>query len=102
MSSPNPPDPLSRALSDWRVHPRANPDFRPTVWQRVQSSESVTWETHGRAHLARWSVVAGLAIAVAGWAGHAAARSQLEANRERMVVSYLGELDPRVLAKLRP
>jgi hypothetical protein len=28
------------------------------------------------------------------------ARAKLEAERERMVVSYLTELDPRVLAKL--
>jgi hypothetical protein len=30
------------------------------------------------------------------------ARAKLDSSREQMVVSYLGNLDPRVMAKLRP
>ena len=53
-----------------------------------------------RDRLAGWAVGAAMAVAVAGLAGNAMARAKLEAERERMVVSYLSELDPRVLAKL--
>jgi hypothetical protein len=102
MSPTDPRDSLSETLAAWRVKPRSLPSFRPAVWQRIQVRAGETWTGYMRAHLAGWSAVALVAVGVAGWTGHAAAQLKLESSREQMVVSYLGELDPRVMAKLRP
>jgi hypothetical protein len=101
MSTPHPNDRLARALATWRVSPPADPNFRPAVWNKIKAPSAGTWSAYVRTHLAGWSVVAGLAIAVGGWTGHVVAQAKLEASREQMAVSYLSELDPRVLAKLR-
>ena len=95
-------DPLSRALAAWRVNPKADPNFRPAVWQRIRKRARETWSGYVRAHLLSWSVAAGVAVVAAGWTGHTMAQAKLEAGREQMVVSYLGDLDPRVMAKVRP
>jgi hypothetical protein len=98
---PSAPDPsLSRTLADWRVIPQADPNFRPTVWQRIHERTCETWAAYLRSHLVGWSVAASLAVATAAWTGHTVAQSRLEQSREKMVVSYLVELDPRVMAKL--
>lgn len=102
MNSPDPNDSLSEALASWRVQPKADPNFRPAVWQRLREKTRDTWGTYVRAHLAAWAVVAVITVGAAGWAGASAGRSRLEDQREAMVVSYLVELDPRVQAKLRP
>ena len=102
MSPTDPRDSLSETLTAWRVKPVSNSNFRPAVWQRIQPRAGDTWTGYIRAHLAGWSAVALVAVGVAGWTGHAAAQSKLKSSREQMVVSYLGELDPRVMAKLRP
>jgi hypothetical protein len=101
----NPSDPnhsLARILANWHVNPTADPNFRPAVWQRIQQRTRETWATYVRGHLTRWAVVSALAVAVAGWTGHAVAQAKLDASRDRMVVSYLVDLDPRVLAKMHP
>jgi hypothetical protein len=102
MSPTNPRDSLSQTLTSWRIKPPSDPNFRPAIWARIQRRAGDTWTGYLRAHLAGWSAVALVAVGVAGWTGHAAAQAKLESNREQMVVSYLGELDPRVMAKLRP
>lgn len=102
MNTPNPNDPLSRTLAEWRVTPPADPNFRPAVWQRIARINRDTWAAYLRAHFAGWAAAAALAVVAAGWAGQAAAQAKLAADRERMVVSYLGAIDPRVIAKLRP
>lgn len=91
---------LSRTLADWQVTPRANPNFRPAVWERIRAQTRDTWGSYVRSHLVGWSVGASLAMAMAAWAGHSVAQARLEQGREKMVVSYLVELDPRVMAKL--
>ncbi|MBI5767666.1 MAG: hypothetical protein HZA93_07710 [Verrucomicrobia bacterium] len=96
------PDRLSRVLAEWRVQPPSNPHFRPAVWQRIAQGRRESWPTYLRAHLVGWTVAAGVAVVAAGWAGHTAGRAKLAADREQMVISYLGEIDPRVMAKLRP
>jgi hypothetical protein len=101
MNPPEPNDPMSQTLAEWRVQPKADPNFRPAVWQRIRQRSSESWATYVQAHLAAWSVVAVVAVAAAGWAGVSAGRAQLSSERESMVVSYLVELDPRVQAKLR-
>lgn len=100
MKPSDPDTSLSRTLAGWRVTPESDPQFRPAVWQRIQTRARQTWATYVRDHLVGWSVAASLAVLAAGWAGHSVAQSKLEAGRDKMVVSYLGELDPRVMAKL--
>ena len=102
MNSSDPNDPVSRALADWHVQPRADPNFRPAVWQRIGQRSRETWATYVRAHVAAWSVAAVLTVTAAGWAGVSVGRAQLDAKRDAMVVAYLVDLDPRVHAKLRP
>lgn len=80
--------------------PQPDPAFRTQVWARLQRGLRPTWAGYVRTHLAGWAFAGVLAMAAAGWTGHEAAQARLEAQRERMVVSYLGNLDPRVLAKL--
>jgi hypothetical protein len=102
MNPPDPRDHLSETLQAWRVTPSANPNFRPSVWQRIRQGAPATWASHLVRHRVAWSVAAGVAIFAASVAGHAFGRATLDSRREQMVVSYLGNLDPRVLAKLRP
>jgi hypothetical protein len=102
MHPTDPPDSLSRTLAEWRVIPKADPHFRAEVWQRIQRRSRETWVAYLRAHGVSWSVAGALAVAAAGWTGHSVAQAKLENGREKMVVSYLGNLDPRVMAKLRP
>jgi hypothetical protein len=102
MNSPQPDDPISRTLAEWRVQPMADPNFRPAVWNRIRQRSRETWANYVQAHAAAWSVVALVAVTAAGWAGVSAGRARLAEQREAMVVSYLVELDPRVQAKLHP
>lgn len=101
MKPNEPNDSLSRTLAAWRVAPASDPNFRPAVWRRINRRARESWPAYLRAHVAGWSVAAALAVAAAGWAGHAAARARLAAERDRMVVAYLGAIDPRVMAVAR-
>ncbi len=74
----------------------------PAVWQRIKQRSRETWTAYLRAHLVAWTVTGTAALVVAGWTGHSFARAKVDASREKMVVSYLSNLDPRVIAKLRP
>lgn len=95
-------DPLAGPLAAWRIDPPADPNFRPAVWRRLDRIRRQSWTAYLRSHLAAWSLVAVLAVCAAGWAGRSAAQAELAADRERMIFSYLGDLDPRVLAVTRP
>jgi len=96
------PDPLSRALQNWRVSPPADPNFRPGVWQRIGGRAGTSWPAYLRAHTAGWSLAAVLALSAAGYTGRALARAHVHADREAIVMTYLVELDPRVQAVLKP
>ena|SRR5687768_13631769 len=101
MNPSDPNDPFSQTLADWRVNPKPDPNFRPAVWQRIKQRTQNSWTAYLRAHLGGWSLVAAIAMMAAGWAGHSVAQAKLEESREKMVVSYLVNLDPRVMAKQR-
>jgi hypothetical protein len=98
---PSEPERLSRLLGAWQVVPPANPNFRPAVWQRIRQANGESWTSYLRAHVVGWSVAAGVAVFAAGWAGHAVGRAKLAADRDQMVIAYLGDIDPRVMA-VRP
>ena len=100
MNSPDQNDSLSRTLAEWRVRPPTAPNFRPAVWERIKQRTRDTWAGYLRAHLVSWSLAGVMAVLAAGWTGPNVAQAKLDAGREKMVVSYLVDLDPRVLAKL--
>lgn len=99
--NPSDPNDLSRTLAEWRVNPKADPNFRPAVWQHIQQRSRETWGSYVQGHLAGWAVAAVVTVVGATFTGHALAQSKIEAGREEMAVSYLVNLDPRVLANLR-
>lgn len=101
--TPSPsPDPLTSALASWRVAPPADPGFRTAVWRRLEAAAPATWGDYLRRHAVAWSLAGALAIVAAGWTGHRAAEIRLAAERERMVATYLGDLDPRVIVAATP
>lgn len=96
------PDPLAALLSEWRVHPLPDPHFRAAVWQRLAQRTRQTWPAYLRSHALAWSAACVVAVVAAGWTGHRVAQVKLAEQREQMVVAYLGNLDPRVLARTTP
>lgn len=95
-------DNLSEVLRGWRVTPPADPTFRHSVWQRIGDQTRVTWPVYLRAHPTAWTLAAVLAVSAAGYTGSTLARTQVQADREAMVVTYLTDLDPRVQAMIKP
>ncbi len=94
-------DLLSEVLRSWRIAPPADPNFRHAVWQRITAlRKRESWSAYLQAHAAAWTLVAVVALSVAGYTGQAVARAQVKADREAIVVAYLAELDPRVQAGL--
>ncbi len=96
------PDSPSEILRSWRVTPPADPNFRSGVWQRISRQAGATWPGYLRAHTAAWSLVAIVALTTAAYTGHAAASARVRTDREKLVVTYLVDLDPRVQAVLKP
>ena len=98
----NPPrNPLSSVLHGWRVSPPADPNFRSTVWQRLNAQIPASWSAYLRGHAVAWSLAVVLTVSAAAVTGHATAQAKVRADREAMVVTYLVDLDPRVQAVLK-
>ena len=98
----NPPrNPLSKVLRDWRVTPPADPNFRHSVWQRLNRQIPASWPAYLRGHAVAWMLATVLTVSAAALTGHATAQAKVQADREAMIVSYLVDLDPRVQAVLK-
>lgn len=95
------PKPLSEVLHDWKVNPPADPHFRHSVWQRLNRQIPASWPAYLRGHAAAWMVVTVLTVSGAALTGHAAAQIRVRADREKLAVTYLVDLDPRVQAVLK-
>ncbi len=93
---------LSEVLRHWRVTPPADPNFRGAVWQRIDACVRETWPGYLRSHAVACALVAVSTVGAAAYAGNAAARARIHADREALVTTYLVELDPRVQALLKP
>lgn len=98
---PNDDDDLTRLLATWQISPPGDPQFRPAVWARLRKLSPATWAAYLRRHGVAWSVTVAFAMVTAGWAGRSVAQAKMESRREQMVMSYLGEIDPRALANQR-
>jgi hypothetical protein len=97
-----PSDPLAGRLREWHVAPSVDPNFRHAVWTRIAATGvEPSWPAYLRAHATAWGIAAALAVAAAGYTGHAVARAHVRADREAMVVTYLTDLDPRVQAGVK-
>jgi hypothetical protein len=98
----SPPDSLSEALQGWRVAPPANPNFRHHVWQRIGKRPETSWLAYLRSHAAGLSLASVIVLGVAAYSGSALAHSQVRADREAIVRTYLVDLDPRIQAVVKP
>lgn len=98
----NPPHkPLSEVLHDWKVNPPVDPLFRHSVWQRLNRQIPASWPAYLRGHAVGWILVTVLTVSGAALTGHAAAQIRVRADREKLAVTYLMDLDPRVQAMLK-
>ena len=96
MNSPPRPDPLSRALADWRLTPPRNPQFRTAVWARLDAARSApTWTVYLRAHGALVAGALMAAMVLGAWSGHARAHERDTAARAALVADYVHGLDAR-------
>ena len=98
MNSPESNDFLSRALADWRVAPRRNPQFRAAVWARIGAARAaVSWPGYARAHAAVLAGALVLAIVAGGWVGTERAQARVAAERAEIVTAYVQSLDARAM-----
>ena len=96
MNTPDPEEPLSRTLADWRVTPPRHSQFRPQVWARIAAARAApTWPGYVRAHATRVAGVLALAIVVGAMTGRERARARVEAESGRLATSYVQALDAR-------
>ena len=98
-----PDDPLSRVLQSWRVTPQSSPNFRTSVWQRIEATRrpgGESWSVYLRTHLASWTLVAIVLTGSSGLVGLAAAKAKNETSRQKMVATYVASIDAR--AHVRP
>lgn len=96
------PDSLTNALRTWRVAPPTTPDFRATVWHRIeQGRRAADWWIFLRARVGVLSLAAVVTVGVSGWTGHAVARTQVQIDRAALANTYVASLDARVQAGLK-
>ena len=96
MSSPNPSEPLSRTLADWRLAPPRNPQFRTEVWARIEAARRApSWAGYVRAHGTLVGCALTLAMILGAWSGRERAHERAAAARAALVADYVHGLDAR-------
>ena len=96
MRSLHPDETLSRALADWRVAPRRNPQFRTAVWARIEAARRApSWTGYARAHGALVASALVVAVVLGAWTGRVQARERDAAARAAVVADYVHGLDAR-------
>lgn len=97
----NSPDSLSQELRFWRVRPPLEPNFRASVWQRIECDRRAhSWPTYLRAHAIALGLLLVVAIGGSGWMGRSLAQAQVDSDRARLAAVYVANLDARVQAGL--
>jgi len=100
MSSFPPSHPLSRALADWRVAPRRNPQFRALVQARLAGAGGeLPWSAYARRHLAGVAGALAIALVVGALGGQEIARARAAAQSARLATTYVQGLDARAMAQ---
>jgi hypothetical protein len=98
MNSPESNNFLSRMVRDWRVAPPRDPQFRPTVWVRINAARrEASWGSYARAHATLVGATLAVALMMGGWIGREQARAQTEADRAAIVTTYVRGLDARTM-----
>jgi hypothetical protein len=98
MNNRDEQDPVSATLSDWRIQPSRDPQFRTQVWNRIAAANgNATWAGYVRAHTG--AIAAGLAAAVVvgAFSGRGQARAQIAAERDHLATVYVQALDARTM-----
>lgn len=91
-------DPLSRALSTWRIAPPRDPQFRAAVWARLQAARDQRWVSYVRHHATASFAAFALAVVAGGWLGQWQAHRLAAQDRETLALTYLSAIDARVIA----
>lgn len=87
-----------RALRDWRVEPRCDPQFRAGVWARIEAMrQAPTWTGYVRAHAALATGLMVVALVSGGWIGREQARARTAADRAALAENYVRALDARTM-----
>lgn len=98
MISPGRSDSLPGALKDWRVSPQRDPQFRSSVWQRIEAGRrEASWRGYARAHAGFVAGALAVALMAGGWAGREQARARAEADRATIATAYVRALDARAM-----
>jgi hypothetical protein len=93
---PTPNDPLSSELQQWRVEPSSNPQFRTSVWAKIEATRrAASWSSFARAHPALVTVFLASGALFGAWSGRVQAREQFETDRSVLAANYVHELDAR-------
>ena len=98
--------PLSKLLAAWKVHPTTDPNFCSSVYRKIEynttSREGTSLRDYLRPHRAAWAAATLVLLLASTWTGHALADHKARKVRDAMVVAYLSDLDPRIVAESKP
>lgn len=88
---------LSRVLAGWRLQPRRDPQFRPSVQARIMTGTGTDRDNAGLFRLQSIWLAGALAVAVmvGAWGGREEARRRTELDRTAMAAAYVRGLDAR-------
>ena len=98
MNSPEPDEALKRALADWRIAPRRDPQFRAAVWTEIRgTARGMSWSGFVRAHAAFVAGIVAAAVITGGWIGRDRAQARADADRAAIATSYVRAMDARAM-----
>jgi hypothetical protein len=83
-------------LTTWRITPQKNPEFRTSVWARLDAARRPsTWSMFARTHPAIVGAMMLTAIVAGAWSGRTEANERTEADRAKIAANYVHALDAR-------
>lgn len=98
MSSQEPQSFLPETMANWRVKPRADPNFRAIVWERISArSQVASFGHYVRAHGSLVASAFAIALLLGGWVGREQARTRVSHDRAEIASAYVQALDARTM-----
>jgi hypothetical protein len=89
---------LSLVLRSWILSAPRDPQFRSSVWARIEArGRTVSWPVYLRGHAAALAGALAVVVAIGGWVGREQAQARVAADREQIAQSYVQSLDARTL-----